>query len=134
MDSLFTLTPDPRGIEAVEEWLSGEPHELYTIARYWFGKFCDCGHDVEVQLHDGCPTACVQGAAIGYVNVFKQHVNVGFYTGASLDDPEALLQGTGKRMRHVKLVPGEAVNDNALSALITSAYQDVKSRQGSGLS
>ena len=34
------------------------------------------------------------------------YVNVGFFHGAALDDPAGLLEGTGKRMRHVKAAPG----------------------------
>jgi hypothetical protein len=34
---------------------------------------------------------------------FRVHVNVGFFHGASLDDRACLLEGSGKRMRHVKL-------------------------------
>lgn len=128
MDRLFTLTPDPNGELAVQEWLSGEPHELFAIARQWFGRFRDCGEDVEVQIHDGFPTACVQEAAIGYVNVFKSHVNVGFFTGAFLDDPNKLLQGSGKRMRHVKIYPDSEVDSEAVALLIQNAYSDIKNR------
>ena len=128
MDRLFTLSGSRNHDPAVEEWLSGEPDALYSIARHWFGRFRRCGDDVTELLHDGCPTACVQGAAIGYVNVFKAHVNVGFFTGSSLPDPAGLLEGSGKRMRHVKLRPGEAVDADALAALIESACLDVRQR------
>jgi hypothetical protein len=62
------------------------------------------------------------------VNVFKAHVNVGFFLGAELDDPAGLLQGSGRRMRHVKVRPGVDLNVAALSALVHAAYQEVKSR------
>jgi hypothetical protein len=55
-------------------------------------------------------------------------VNVGFFVGASLDDPAGLLQGTGKRMRHVKLRWAQAVNEAALGALIEAAYRDMRLR------
>jgi hypothetical protein len=71
----------------------------------------------------------VADVPFGYVNVFKSHVNVGFFLGAELDDPAGLLQGTGRRMRHVKVKPGASMNSAALSALIRAAYEDVKSRQ-----
>jgi hypothetical protein len=38
-------------------------------------------------MHDGCPTACVGDAAFGYVAAFRDHVNVGFFFGALLQDP-----------------------------------------------
>ena len=79
-------------------------------------------------MHDGCPVACVQDAPFGYVNVFKAHVNVGFFNGAVLQDPAGLLEGSGKRMRHVKLKPGSEVDSLALSVLVADAYQDIKAR------
>jgi len=129
MDSdLFRFRSASPYLAEIDEWLSGDSPELYAIARKWFSEFRNCGVDVNELLHDGCPTACVDGAAFGYVNVFKQHVNVGFFTGAFLDDPQALLQGSGKRMRHVKLRPDTEIDTQALADLIANAYHDVKAR------
>jgi len=79
-------------------------------------------------LHDGHPTACVGDAAFGYVNAFNAHVNVGFFCGPELADPEGLLEGSGKFMRHVKLRPGGEVNAVALTKLIEGAYTEIKGR------
>ena len=79
-------------------------------------------------MHDGCPTACVDDAGFGYVNAFTAHVNVGFFCGMALEDPAKLLQGNGKRMRHVKLRPGVEVDEKALRNLIKAAYADIKAR------
>jgi hypothetical protein len=73
----------------------------------------------------------VDDAAFGYVNAFSAHVNVGFFYGAALHDPAGLLEGTGKRMRHVKLRRGQQVDAAALSGLIAAAYQDIRLRLGS---
>jgi len=90
-----------------------------------------CGPDVRELLHDGHPTACVADVAFGYVNAFSAHVNIGFFFGAVLDDPAGLLEGTGKRMRHVKLRPGQSVNAAALNDLIAAAYRDMRLRSTS---
>jgi hypothetical protein len=90
-----------------------------------------CGADVRELLHDGHPTACLGDAAFGYVNAFTSHVNVGFFQGASLADPAGLLEGNGKRMRHVTLRWGKPANDAALSELISAAYRDMRRRVGS---
>lgn len=66
------------------------------------------------------------------MNAFKAHVNVGFFLGAHLADPAGLLEGTGKRMRHVKVRPGAEIDSKALGALIQAAYDDVKARLGDG--
>ena len=77
------------------------------MARRWFEVMRGCGDEVREVLHDGCPVACLGDVPFGYVNVFTAHVNVGFFQGAGLRDPEGLLEGTGKFMRHVKLRVGE---------------------------
>jgi len=79
-------------------------------------------------MHDGCPVACVEDAQFGYVNTFKNHVNVGFFYGALLEDPAGLLEGSGKRMRHVKLQPGADLDAASLRNLIDAAYADIKTR------
>ena len=89
-----------------------------------------CGDDVRELIHDGCPVACVDDAAFAYVNVFKAHVNVGFFHGADLPDPSGLLEGTGRRMRHVKVRPGFELDAETLTRLIDFAYEDIKGRLG----
>ena len=106
--------------------------ELGAIAREWFERMRNSGDEVRVLLHDGCPVACLGDAPFGYVNVFRSHVNVGFFHGATLPDPCHLLQGSGKSMRHVKLRPGMVTNAAALSALIAKAYSDIKARVENG--
>ena len=115
---------------AVEVWMSADPVELRSIARDWFSQMQKRGNDVRELMHDGSPVACVEDAPFGYVNSFKSHVSVGFFHGAGLADPAGLLEGSGKRMRHVKLSPGRKINAAALSALIDAAYADIKVRLG----
>ena len=113
---------------AIDVWLNKQPDELHSIAHEWFARIRECGDDVRELMHDGCPVACVEDAPFGYVNIFKAHVNVGFFNGAALQDPAGLLEGNGKRMRHVKLKLGSEVDSSALGALIVAAYLDIKAR------
>jgi len=113
---------------AIDAWIKQHPPELGAIARHWFDAMRKCGDEVRELMHDGCPVACLGDAPFGYVNVFSSHVNVGFYHGASLSDPARLLQGTGKRMRHVKLTPQTPADSKELNRLIEAAYSDIKAR------
>lgn len=128
MKGLFLFSEAARRDPAVEAWLKKQAPELGGIARQWFEHMRRCGSDVREVMHDGCPTACVEDAAFGYVAVFRAHANVGFFRGAELEDPMRLLQGTGKRMRHVKIKPGVAFDEAGLESLIHAAYADMKRR------
>jgi DNA-binding winged helix-turn-helix (wHTH) protein len=117
---------------AIDAWMKKQASELGAIARRWFDVMRDCGDDVRELMHDGCPVACVADAPFGYVNAFTTHVNVGFFHGAALQDPGGLMEGTGMRMRHVKLRPGVVVDSSTLSRLIDEAYSDIKARLEAG--
>jgi hypothetical protein len=129
MSQLFRFPSSVKRDPAIEVWIREHAGQLGAIARRWFLVMRDCGDDVREILHDGHPTACVGDAAFAYVNAFKAHVNVGFFRGAEIADPEGLLEGTGKFMRHVKLRPERDVDAMALMKLIETAYADMKARQ-----
>lgn len=128
MDKLLRFENAVKRDPAVDAWFAGPNDELRRMAQPWFAQMRSCGVDVREILNDGHPNACVGDAPFGYVNAFRAHVNVGFFYGASLDDPAGLLEGTGKRMRHVKLRWGQRVNTAALSALVAAAYRDIRQR------
>ncbi len=132
MNGLFLFSSSVRQDPAIDRWMEAHSGELGEIARRWFQVMRDCRDDVRELLHDGHPTACVGEAAFAYVNAFKAHVNVGFFRGAELTDPDGLLEGTGKFMRHVKLRPERNVDARALSKLIETAYVDMKGRLKAG--
>lgn len=113
---------------AIDAWLDRQPAEFRPLARKWFETMRACGDDVRELIHDGAPTACVQDAAFGYVNVYRDHMNVGLFNGVVLPDPAGLLEGSGKFMRHVKVRPGSEPDPTALSALTAAAYRDMKAR------
>lgn len=53
--------------------------------------------------------------------VGKNHVTFGFHFGTSLKDPESLLEGTGKNIRHVKLQTVEDLERKGLQRLVLAA-------------
>ena len=128
MSQLLRFTGSVRRDPAIEAWMDEHSSELGAIARRWFEVMRGCGDDVRELLHDGHPTACIGDAAFGYVNAFTAHVNVGFFRGAELADPDRLLEGTGRFMRDVKLRPEGGVDAGALARLIERAYADMQAR------
>ncbi len=128
MSRFFRLPNSIKRDPEIDVWMREHSDELGAIAKHWFEVMRECGDDVRELLHDGHPTACVGDAAFGYVNAFKAHVNVGFFLGAEIADPEGLLEGAGKFMRHVKLRSDRGVDRAALRKLIVAAYTDMKDR------
>ena len=58
-----------------------------------------------------------------YIADYSKHVNLGFHHGAQIKDPTALLEGTGKGLRHVKLLKGSVLPQKHLVTLIKKAVE-----------
>jgi hypothetical protein len=125
---IFRLSGAAERDAAVELWFANDPNELKSIAHAWFAEMRRCGEDVRELMHDGCPVACVEDAPFAYVNAYRSHVDVGFFYGAMLEDPSGILEGGGRRMRHVKLQPGGETDAKALRGLIRAAFLDIRAR------
>jgi hypothetical protein len=61
-----------------------------------------------------------------YILPHKNWVNLGFYMGVALPDPAELLEGTGKKLRHVKVRSVEDAERPELRALIEQALAERK--------
>ena len=61
---------------------------------------------------------------ICYIAPQKGYVNFGFFFGADLPDPQHLLTGEGKRLRHVKVRNVEDAKNPALGKLITATWKE----------
>ena len=59
-----------------------------------------------------------------YIGVHGEHVNLGFYYGADLPDPAGLLQGTGKKMRHIKIADKQQLEQQEVRELLEAAIQE----------
>ena len=68
----------------------------------------------------GVPTFEAQDPFCFYM-VGKNHVTFGFHFGTSLEDPQRLLEGTGKNLRHVKLRKVEDLERTGLKQLVEAA-------------
>jgi hypothetical protein len=54
----------------------------------------------------------------------KGYVNFGFFFGAGLPDPQKLLTGEGKRLRHVKIRSITEAKNPALAQLIAATWKE----------
>ncbi len=61
---------------------------------------------------------------ICYIAPQKNYVNFGFFFGGRLPDPQHVLVGEGKRMRHIKVRSLEDASNPALEQLMKEAWKD----------
>ena len=111
--------------EPVRAWLAKLPsqHEpVVTALRALVFSAAPDAH--EIVYHDNL----VYGPSdsgydpILYIAVFRAHVNLGFFYGGFVQDPEGLLIGSGKRMRHVKIRSPQECARPAVTRLLERAW------------
>lgn len=64
----------------------------------------------------GDPKTCIGGFF-----VYDKHISVEFSNGYLLEDPDSLLEGRGKKRRHLKLRSFEEINTKKLHDFIKQA-------------
>jgi hypothetical protein len=113
--------------EEVRVWLEHLPSEkkptVETLRRL-IGSVAPEAH--EIIYHDALGYGPTDSGfdRIVYVTVFEKHLNLGFFFGGFLPDPEGLLVGSGKRMRHLKIRSVQEAENPAITRLLAQAWVD----------
>ena len=115
-----------------EDFLAITPEQLQTIATKLKEIVISLDPDTceVVRLGDRAATYGVgpKKMSEGYVYIlpYNSWVNLGFYKGADLEHPNKLLEGTGKKLRHIKMRSLEEVNRSEVRDLIIAAIEERK--------
>ena len=110
-----------------DELLAGVEPDLAAIARRLRAiiRAVDKSTVETVRLGDNAATYGVGPKKMtdgyAYIMPMRGYVNLGFYQGALLADPERLLAGTGKGLRHIKIRSVVEANRTAVRALLAKA-------------
>ena len=119
-----TKTGDP----AVDTFLKGYSPQVREIAVKAREVILSVMPDATEKVYPGWKVI-QYGAGADMKSVFvaispqRERVNLGLAGGVDLPDPEGLLEGDGKAIRHVKLTSPEAASAPAVRELVRGALQ-----------
>jgi hypothetical protein len=122
-----TKTGDP----AVDTFLKGYSPQVREIAVKVREAILSVMPDATEKVYPGWKVI-QYGAGADMKSVFaaisplRERVNLGLANGVDLPDPDGLLEGDGKAIRHVKLTSPEAATAPAIRELIRGALQATK--------
>ena len=111
--------------DSVEMFLSNFPEEIQTISRELRSMARRAMPGAHEFLYYDAINYSLSNSPlerICYIRPLQKRVTLGFLFGRQLDDPHHLLQGTGKRMRHVKVRALEDTRNPALEELVKAAW------------
>lgn len=119
-----------------DEAISGTSSQVEAIARQLRDLIIGVYPDV---VEVPWPNQKIIGYGVGpkkmsehfcYIAAQREYVNLGFYYGAVLPDPEELLEGTGKNLRHIKVREVSMVAKPALRQMVQSSLEERKKTLG----
>ena len=58
-----------------------------------------------------------------YIKAFKNAVNFGFWRGVDIKDPQGILQGSGEKMRHVKITKSDDIDHKVFGDFVRQAIK-----------
>lgn len=74
-----------------------------------------------VKWGNGCWVSA--DSPVSYVYSAPDHVQLGFFRGATLEDPRGLLEGKAQYVRHIKLRAVDEIDEKAFAALLRQAVK-----------
>src|SRR5438309_7323268 len=114
-------------VDVVKEFLSNYPDQIRMITeelRHMARKAMPRAH--EFLYYDAINYSLSDSPLerICYISPAQSQATLGFLFGAHLDDQHHLLQGIGKRARHIKIRTLEEAKNPVLKGLVKAAWND----------
>jgi hypothetical protein len=117
-----------------ESFLAGYPAPIQAITRKLRGLIAQATPGAREVLdarqnHFGYSYSGRYSERVMYLVPMAEYVRLGFFWGGYLPDPQGLLVGEGKRLRHIKVFSLAEAGRPALKALLIAAWADAKANR-----
>lgn len=105
-----------------DSYFADIPEPLRTVAADLRSMILGMDRDLREVIKWGSPVY-ERNKPVIWIKAQKKHLTCGFFRGAELADPEGLLEGTGKSMRHVKVRASGMATRGPMRNLVKAALQ-----------
>ncbi len=114
--------------KTIDSWLAALDPSLRSVAEALRRLILESDPDLSESIKWGNPVYEKHGK-VCYLASSKAYVSLGFFNGAALTDPEGFpkglpkgfIEGTGKKMRHVKVRSCEDIQNELFSSWVREA-------------
>lgn len=104
-----------------EDWLKGVEPRLRPLASSLRRMFLDAEPGLRESIKWGNPCFEKKLRVFYIASQEDRYVTLGLWQGALLSNPKGLIEGTGKRMRHVKIWRAEELEAPEVGRIIREA-------------
>lgn len=108
-------------ISEVDDYIQEAPEEQQGLLRKLRNIIDQAVNKAEEKIKWKQPVYTYQGKDFAYLKSYDHYVHLGFFDFEHLEDPQGLLEGTGKRMRHIKVKSDSDVDEVLLTGMLQQA-------------
>jgi hypothetical protein len=87
----------------LKKFLKPYPHDVRDLALELRALLLEEIGPCYENIYDAYSAVAIGYDGVFHIAVYSRHVNLGFNEGATLADPKGILQGDGKRIRHITI-------------------------------
>ena len=109
---------DPEVIEYIEQFPAEYREILFRLRDLIYDVVPDAGEAIRWQR----PSFSYNGRIICYIGGFQNHVTFAFHNGTMLNDPERLLEGSGKQMQFIRFKRSEDIDEEQMKIWIMEGF------------
>ena len=102
------------------DWLQGLDPDLREIAALLRDVVLKAAPGLDETIKWG-NLVYQQKGLVCYLAAAKGYISLGFFNGASLEDPEGIMEGNGKKLRHIKVRKLEQAEPHRYAAWVREA-------------
>lgn len=111
-------------IQTVDDLLDNYSPQVREIAHALRQLVRSAAPDLKEEVKPGWKNVTYRNnGVVVAISPYSRHVNLHFYRGVDLDDPDGILTGSGKELRHVRIEEVEDVDADALSDMVQRAVR-----------
>ena len=108
--------------KTVDSWMEELDPSLREIAQTLRGLILQAVPDISESIKWSTPNYAKRGN-VCYLAANKGYINLGFFNGAGLNNPDGLIEGAGAKMRHIKVRRLEDIRPEVFASLVQEAVQ-----------
>ena len=108
--------------KTVDSWMEELDPSLREIAQTLGGLIRQAVPDISESIKWGTPNYAKSGN-VCYLAANNGYINLGFFNGAGLNNPDGLIEGTGAKMRHIKVRRLEDIRPEVFASLVQEAVR-----------
>ena len=109
--------------KSFDDWLADVDPRLRPLAVELRRMFLEAAPDLRESIKWGNPCFEKKVRIFYIASQADKYLTLGLWQGALLPNPDGLIEGTGKRMRHVKIRSLEDLKAAALGRIIRQAVE-----------